>query len=63
MAMEILLTRQQADLAAQQLRVEASCAAAAQLIAECCGIRPHATDDEQLIGPEAIRERLGQLAR
>ncbi|MEV3859121.1 LuxR C-terminal-related transcriptional regulator [Streptomyces sp. NPDC050095] len=62
-AMEMLLARQQADLAAQQLRVEASRAAAAQLIAECSGIRPRTDDDEQLIGPDAIRDRLAQLAR
>ncbi|MEV4559185.1 LuxR C-terminal-related transcriptional regulator [Kitasatospora sp. NPDC049285] len=63
-AMELLLARQQADLAAQQMRVEASRAAAAQLIAECSALRPTATDasSEQLIGPEAIRERLAELA-
>ncbi|MFE9968072.1 helix-turn-helix domain-containing protein [Streptomyces sp. NPDC005525] len=61
-AMEMLLARQHAELAAQQLRVEASRAAAAQLIAECSGVRPRASDDERLLGPEAIRERLGQLA-
>ncbi|MFJ1757499.1 LuxR C-terminal-related transcriptional regulator [Kitasatospora sp. NPDC088134] len=63
-AMEVLLARQQAELAAQQMRVEASRAAAAQLIAECSAFRPAATDpdSEQLIGPEAIRERLADLA-
>ncbi|RKE20500.1 LuxR C-terminal-related transcriptional regulator [Streptomyces sp. TLI_171] len=63
-AMEVLLARQQADLAAQQLRVEASRAAAAQLIAECSALRPTPTDaaSEQLSGPEAIRERLADLA-
>ncbi|MFD5078884.1 LuxR C-terminal-related transcriptional regulator [Streptomyces sp. NPDC058371] len=63
-AMEVLLARQQADLAAQQMRVEASRAAAAQLIAECSTLRPRAIDNasEQLIGPEAIRERLAELA-
>ncbi|MFJ4680805.1 MULTISPECIES: LuxR C-terminal-related transcriptional regulator [unclassified Kitasatospora] len=63
-AMEVLLARQQAELAAQQLRVEASRAAAAQLIAECSAFRPTATDaaSEQLSGPEAIRERLAELA-
>ncbi len=63
-AMEVLLARQQAELAAQQLRVEASRAAAAQLIAECSALRPTATDaaSEQLSGPEAIRERLAELA-
>jgi len=62
-AMEMLLARQQADLAAQQLRVEASRAAAARLIAECSGIHPRTADDEQIVGPEAIRERLSELAR
>ncbi|KDN84440.1 helix-turn-helix domain-containing protein [Kitasatospora cheerisanensis] len=63
-AMEVLLARQQAELAAQQLRVEASRAAAAQLIAECSAFRPTATDasSEQLAGPEMIRERLAELA-
>ncbi|WP_395295058.1 LuxR C-terminal-related transcriptional regulator [Kitasatospora hibisci] len=63
-AMEVLLARQQAELAAQQMRVEASRAAAAQLIAECSALRPAATDaeSEQLIGPESIRERLADLA-
>ncbi|MFJ5230022.1 LuxR C-terminal-related transcriptional regulator [Kitasatospora sp. NPDC088391] len=63
-AMEVLLARQQAELAAQQMRVEASRAAAAQLIAECSAFRPAATDpdSEQLIGPEAIRDRLADLA-
>ncbi|MGW5350929.1 helix-turn-helix transcriptional regulator [Streptomyces sp. NPDC004031] len=62
-AMEMLLARQQAELAAQQLRVEASRAAAARLIAECSGTRRRTADDEELIGPEAIQERLAQLAR
>lgn len=62
-AMEMLLARQQADLAAQKLRIEASRAAAAQLIAECSGARPRSTDDEHLIGPDVIRERLARLAR
>ncbi|MCN9243046.1 LuxR C-terminal-related transcriptional regulator [Streptomyces sp. RY43-2] len=64
-AMEVLLARQQAELAAQQMRVEASRAAAAQLIAECSALRPRAVDQaaEQLIGPDAIRERLAELAR
>ncbi|MDN3023615.1 LuxR C-terminal-related transcriptional regulator [Streptomyces sp. S.PB5] len=63
-AMEALLARQQAELAAQQMRVEASRAAAAKLIAECSTLRPRVLDDdsERLIGPEAIRDRLAQLA-
>ncbi|MEZ0070329.1 DNA-binding CsgD family transcriptional regulator/sugar-specific transcriptional regulator TrmB [Streptacidiphilus sp. MAP12-20] len=64
MAMELLLARQQAELAAQQMRVEASRAAAAQLIAECSALRPTVSDGgyEQLIGVEAIRDRLADLA-
>lgn len=62
-AMELLLARQHADLAAQQLRVEASRAAAAQLIAEYAGVRPRTSDDEHLIGPDIIRERLARLAQ
>ncbi|WKX23672.1 helix-turn-helix domain-containing protein (plasmid) [Streptomyces sp. HUAS CX7] len=62
-AMEKLLARQQAELTAQQLRVETSRAAAARLIAECAGARLHVPDDGRLIGSEAIRERIRQLAR
>ncbi|QJT03848.1 helix-turn-helix transcriptional regulator [Streptomyces asoensis] len=64
-AMEVLLARQQAELAAQQMRVEKSRAAAAQLIAECSSLRPRGidSDSEQLDGLEAIRERLAELAQ
>ncbi|MFE6664424.1 LuxR C-terminal-related transcriptional regulator [Streptomyces sp. NPDC057697] len=62
MAMEILLARQQADLAEQQSRIEASRAAAAQLIAECSGMRPQSADGEHFDDAEQIRERLAQLA-
>lgn len=63
-AMELLLARQQAELAAQQMRVEASRAAAAQLIAECSALRPQRAADgaEQIMGADAIRERLARLA-
>lgn len=63
-AMELLLARQQAELAAQQMRVEASRAAAAQLIAECSALRPTASDSgyEQLIGQDTIRERIAELS-
>ncbi|MBM7439390.1 LuxR C-terminal-related transcriptional regulator [Streptomyces sp. HB132] len=63
-AMEALLSRQQAELAAQQMRVESSRAAAAQLIAEWSALRPRTTDQEseRLTGPDAIRERLALLA-
>ncbi|MFJ8473924.1 helix-turn-helix domain-containing protein [Kitasatospora sp. NPDC094011] len=63
-AMELLLARQQAELAAHQQKVEASRAAAAQLIAECSSMRPRSTTAgaESLHGPEEIRDRLARLA-
>ncbi|MCX5382579.1 LuxR C-terminal-related transcriptional regulator [Streptomyces sp. NBC_00083] len=63
--MEILMARQQAELAAQQQKVEASRAVAAQLIAEYADLRPAATSPgvEQLIGLDQIRDRLTRLAR
>ncbi|MFE0774892.1 LuxR C-terminal-related transcriptional regulator [Streptomyces sp. NPDC058861] len=65
-AMEMILSRQQADLAAQQLRIETSRAAAAQLIAECSALTVAAAgsggDAERLIGVDVIRERLAVLA-
>ncbi|WP_405855430.1 helix-turn-helix transcriptional regulator [Streptomyces sp. NBC_00090] len=65
-AMDLILSRQQADLAAQQLRIETSRAAAAQLIAECSALTSTAAasgeDAERLIGVDVIRERLAALA-
>ncbi|MET4673004.1 sugar-specific transcriptional regulator TrmB [Streptomyces sp. PvR018] len=63
--MEILLTRQQAELAAQQHRIEASRAAAAQLISEYADLRPSVTEPsvEHLVGLDRIRERLDLLQR
>ncbi|MFD5725354.1 helix-turn-helix domain-containing protein [Streptomyces sp. NBC_00523] len=63
-AMEALLSRQQAELTAQQLRVESSRAAAAQLVAAWSGLHPRMNDQEseRLIGPDAIRDRLALLA-
>lgn len=63
--LELLLTRQQADVAAQQQRIEASRAAAAQLIAEYATSRsttayPHF---EYLAGIDSIRDRLAELTR
>ncbi|MET9606326.1 LuxR C-terminal-related transcriptional regulator [Streptomyces sp. NPDC006512] len=62
--MEILMARQQAELAAQQLRIEASRAAAAQLIAEYADLSPSAESPgvEQLVGLDEIRSRIGGLA-
>ena len=64
-AMEVLLARQQAELAAQQMRVEAARAAAAQFIVECSSLRPRLTDQdsEYIVGPDAIRERLASLGK
>ncbi|MGW6704375.1 LuxR C-terminal-related transcriptional regulator [Streptomyces sp. NPDC054956] len=63
--MEILMTRQQAELAAQQQRLEASRAVAAQLIAEYADLRPAASSSgvEQLIGIDQIRDYLAKLTR
>ncbi|MFD5461597.1 LuxR C-terminal-related transcriptional regulator [Kitasatospora sp. NPDC127059] len=63
--MEILMARQQAELAAQQLRIEASRAAAAQLIAEYADLRPTGSHPgvEQLTGLDQIRDRLTTLTR
>ncbi len=63
--MEILMSRQQADIAAQQMRIEASRAAAAQLIAEYADLRPaaHHPGVEQLVGLDQIRDRLTGLTR
>ncbi|MET8630819.1 helix-turn-helix transcriptional regulator, partial [Kitasatospora sp. NPDC004669] len=63
--MELLMARQQAELAAQQLRVEASRAAAAQLIADYADLRPAGNHPgvEQLTGLDQIRDRLTTLTR
>ncbi|MFE7711615.1 LuxR C-terminal-related transcriptional regulator [Streptomyces sp. NPDC057486] len=63
--MEMLLARQQAELATQQQRIEASRAAAARLIAECADLRPTTTHPgvEHLVGLDHIRDRLNQLER
>ncbi|MER5885419.1 helix-turn-helix domain-containing protein [Streptomyces sp. NPDC001941] len=63
-AMEVLLSRQQAELAAHQQRVEASRAAAARLVAEYSAPRGRVEDggSELLLGVGAIRDRLSDLA-
>ena len=62
--MEILIARQQAELAAQQHRVEASRVAAAQLVAEYADLRRDAhTGVEQIVGLDLINERLAGLVR
>ncbi|WP_030393587.1 helix-turn-helix transcriptional regulator [Kitasatospora purpeofusca] len=62
--MEILMARQQAELAAAQARIEASRAAAAQLIADYADLRPEANtpDVEQLVGLDRIRDRLSRFS-
>jgi DNA-binding CsgD family transcriptional regulator len=64
-AMELLLANQQADLIAQQLRIERSRAAAAELIAEWSSVRGREpdVDVERLVGLGEIRDRLARLAR
>ncbi|MFI8344379.1 helix-turn-helix domain-containing protein [Streptomyces sp. NPDC085639] len=63
--MEILMARGQAELAARQQRLEASRAAAARLISEYSQLRPAARHPgvEQLIGLDAVRDRLVALTR
>ncbi|GAA2774743.1 LuxR C-terminal-related transcriptional regulator [Kitasatospora cinereorecta] len=63
--LELLMARQQAELAAHQERIAASRAAAARLIAEFADLRPTAEHPgvEHLVGIDRIRERLGALSR
>jgi DNA-binding CsgD family transcriptional regulator/sugar-specific transcriptional regulator TrmB len=65
LGMEVLLARQQQELARQQQRLEASRATAAQLIAEYADLRPAAGSPgvEQLTGLDRIRDRLATLTR
>lgn len=63
LAMELLLARQQARLAAEQSRVEASRAAAAELIAEFSALRPLNPSSDHVSGVDAIRERLAEMGR
>jgi DNA-binding CsgD family transcriptional regulator/sugar-specific transcriptional regulator TrmB len=62
--MEVLLARQQAELAAQQQRIAESRAAAAQMIAEYADLRPSSAqpDVEQVLGLDRIRDRVAELA-
>ncbi|MEU7278975.1 LuxR C-terminal-related transcriptional regulator [Streptomyces sp. NPDC045431] len=63
--MDILLARRQAELAAQQQRLEASRAAAAQLISEYTELTPAGGTPgvEQLVGLDEVRDRLIALTR
>jgi DNA-binding CsgD family transcriptional regulator/sugar-specific transcriptional regulator TrmB len=61
--MELLLTRQQAELAQQQHRIETARAAAAELIAEYTDLRSATQPQvERLVGVDVIRDRLSALA-
>ncbi|MET7504273.1 helix-turn-helix transcriptional regulator [Streptomyces microflavus] len=61
--MEILMARRQAQLSAQQQRLDASRAAAVQLIAEYAELTPETSQPgvEQLVGLDRIRDRLVSL--
>ncbi|MEV0370863.1 LuxR C-terminal-related transcriptional regulator [Streptomyces sp. NPDC050636] len=62
--LEILLAKQQAELAVQLSRVEASRAAAAKLIAQYAEMHsPAEPSSTYLVGIEAIREKLSTLTR
>ncbi|MFF4417763.1 LuxR C-terminal-related transcriptional regulator [Streptosporangium sp. NPDC001559] len=63
--MQILLSRQQAGLIAQQQRLEESRAAAARLIADHASLRSETggTGVEQVVGIDNIRDRIAVLCR
>ncbi|MFF8593059.1 LuxR C-terminal-related transcriptional regulator [Streptomyces sp. NPDC015220] len=64
LGMEVLIARQQAELAAQQARLEASRAAAVRLIAEHAELnRTQGLGMEQLNGLDAVRDRVALLSR
>ncbi|AOT59532.1 MULTISPECIES: helix-turn-helix transcriptional regulator [Streptomyces] len=65
LGLESLLARQSAELAAHQHRIEMSRAAAAKLISEYAGQEADAANPgvEQLVGLDAVRERLASLQR
>ncbi|MGW0031026.1 LuxR C-terminal-related transcriptional regulator [Streptomyces sp. NPDC003314] len=65
LGMEVLMARQQAELAARQQRLEASRAAAARLIADYATLPPTVGGPgvEQLTGLDQIRDRLTTLTR
>ncbi|MFH8218444.1 LuxR C-terminal-related transcriptional regulator [Streptomyces sp. NPDC018057] len=64
LGMEVLIARQQAELAAQQAQLEASRAAAVRLIAEHAELnRAQDPGAEQLNGLDAVRDRVALLSR
>ncbi|MFB7343937.1 LuxR C-terminal-related transcriptional regulator [Streptomyces hydrogenans] len=65
LGMEVLMARQQAELAARQQRLEVSREAAARLIADYAALTPTVSGPgvEQLVGLDQIRDRLATLTR
>ncbi|MEW2433496.1 LuxR C-terminal-related transcriptional regulator [Streptomyces caniferus] len=65
LGLEFLLARQQAELAVQQSKVQASRAAAAKLIAQYAELHPSTAEPSgtYLVGIDAIREKLAVLSR
>lgn len=62
LGLEVLLTRQQAELLARQHQIERGRAALAVVVAETAGGRPsNVADIEEITGIDAIRERLEKL--
>lgn len=63
-AVDLLLARQQVELAAYQQRLVASRAAATQILSECADLCPEIREAEveQVIGIEAVRQRLAALS-
>ncbi|MFF2777520.1 LuxR C-terminal-related transcriptional regulator [Streptomyces sp. NPDC058052] len=64
LGLEVLLRRQEQELARQQQELEQSRAAAAQVVSEFAELRPNTEVDgaERLVGMDAIQDRLEQLA-
>ncbi|MER7948812.1 LuxR C-terminal-related transcriptional regulator [Streptomyces sp. NPDC096079] len=64
LGLEVLLRRQEAELARQQQELEHSKAAAAQVVSEFAELRPNTEVDgaERLVGMDAIQSRLEELA-
>ncbi|MER5726896.1 LuxR C-terminal-related transcriptional regulator [Streptomyces sp. NPDC002138] len=64
LGLELLLRRQEEELARQQRDLARSKAAAAQVVSEYAGLRPNTETDgaERLVGMDAIQSRLEKLA-
>jgi DNA-binding CsgD family transcriptional regulator/sugar-specific transcriptional regulator TrmB len=59
---QVLLARQQAELATQQQRFATSQLAAARLVAEYANLKPSPSASRELIGLDEIRERISALS-